>query len=328
MSSFNVSCGLTHQTISPTDDCLILFVKQAYSTYVQGEALGENMKGIGTIQNISEPDAYWLPHGKLLHVEYEGDGYFNLLDKNETFDNAYDIVRDFFNIGLVVDADPTDPNSMEFDFVMMIEKNCPNLYLELLIMEDAVKADPNLIFEELNTALSYIQTFSRIGQLYYPNHQNKLISMLTFPIHEHAYEKMLDKISEIKREDGFDNTIRGKVESLLDDIDRAIAMGTPDDVSSVEHLHTSMPSSEVKIFNVIIKKLIEGKQTIDTDHGVRIFSRYFEESTLLEAMEYLNLKIIPQVFSNDDQQNQKGLEYAKLVIDVSNHLTRKRQLKG
>lgn len=331
MSSFNVSCGLTHQTISPGDRCSLLFVKQALSNSVIGEAEHQNMVGNSTLLNISEPDAYWIPYGKILNVEYEDVGYFNLVNEGYTFENAFEIVRDMFNKNLIIDADETEPeeDQMEFNFVSMLEKNCPKLYLSL-VLPGEVETTPNELFEDLNTAMSYVQTFSRIGKMFYPSGNNlenaRFVNLLTFPMHEIAYQKMLEKTAKYKREDGYDNSIEGKVESLLEDVEKAITFGHKE-VRSFEHLHTSMPYSEVKMFNALTKTLIDNKRVVTQDHGVRIFGRYFEMSSLLESMEALDLKIIPKIFSRDSENNENGLEYANLVVEVANSLSQKRRLR-
>lgn len=331
MSSFNVSCGLTHQTISPGDKCTLLFVKQALSSYVQGEVESQNLFGNSTILNISEPDAYWIPYGKILHVEYEDVGYFNLVNEGNTFENAFEIVRDMFTKNLIIDADESEneEDRMEFNFVTMLEKNCPKLYLHL-VLQGELETSQEELFEELNTAMSYIQTFSRIGQMFYPSGNNlenaSFVSLLTFPMHEVAYKKMLEKTAKYKREDGYDNSIAGKVESLLEDIDKAIAFDN-DDVKAFDHLHTSMPYAEVKMFNAINKALIDSKRVVTQEHGERLFGRYFEVSSLLESMEALDLKLMPKIFSRDNVNNENGLEYANLVVEVANSLSQKRKLK-
>lgn len=326
MSSFNVSCGLTHQTISPGDKCTLILVKQAYSFSVNGEADGENLFGASTILNISEPDAYWLPSGRLLKVEYEDVGYFNLVDEGNTFENAYDIVRDFYKKNLIIDPTDDDPEQLSFNFQMMLENNCPKLYMELIIGEDS-QATRQEIFDELNTAMSYIQTFTRIGKMFYPSSKNTRFStMLTFPMHEVAYEKMLEKTAAFQRADGYDNSIEGKIESLLEDIEKAIAFNHTE-LKSFEHLHTSMPYSEVKMFDLITQKLISSKRNIAVDHAHRLFGRYFEMSSLLEAMEYLDLKILPQIFSKDSVNNEKGMEFAQLVNEVAESLSNKKTMR-
>lgn len=328
MTSFNVACGISHQTISAGDDCVLIFAKQAISGIVKGEADGKNMMGFSTLINVSEPDAYWLPYGKLLHVNYEGDGYFNLIDKESTFENAYDIVRDFFNKDIVIDSDKKNSDDISFNFMKMLENNCPQLYLEFILQDEDIKGTREDVFNELNIALSYLQTFSRVGNLYYPNSQTKkFVNLLTFPIHNVAYEKLITKVNEFSREDGFDNSISGKVDSLLDDIEQNIVNGSIEKVQSINHIHTSMPSQDFRIFGLIIDKLIEKKQNLNKEQGEKIFNRFFEISSLLEAMEYLNLKILPQIFSKDNANNERGVEYAALVVEVANSLSEKRRFR-
>lgn len=327
MSSFNTQCFLSHQTIKEGDECVLMFVRPSKGQDATGKIGDLMVEGTGSILNISEPDSYWTPQSLLLNVEYEGNGYFNILDIGNTYINAYSIVTDFFKEKLVIDAFDKEEEAMVFDFERMLENNCPGLYLELVVKEN-IELSKQEVMNELNIALSYIQTFSRVGQLFFPVPDMRgLVTVLTSPMHKSAYEYLLTKAEDFERQDGFTNDISGKIESLLEDLERAVAMKTLDSVKAVNHLHTSMPIAETKIFNMLTEHLVNQKIKLSTEHAKNLFSKYFEMSSLLESMEIMNLKITPQIYSSDSSENESGKEFINFTKYVSDSLSNVKKLK-
>lgn len=329
MSIFNTQCSLSHQTIREGDNCVLMLVRPSKGEDAKGMMDDLFVEGVGSILNISEPDSYWTPQSLLLHVEYEGNGYFNLIDEGNTYINAYSIVTDFFKENLVLD--PFDEEDVEdnmiFDFNKMLEKNCPGLYLELVVKEN-INLTKEEVMNELNIAFSYLQTFSRLGRLFYPvTDMRFLVTVLTSPMHKAAYEYLLNKAEDFNRDDGFMNNIEGKIESLLEEVERSVAMKTLESVHSVNHIHTSMPLNEVKVFNMITTHLVENKTVLSLEHAKNLFTKYFEMSSLLESMEAMNLKILPQIYSSDSDNNDSGKEFIDFAQHVSDSLKISKKFK-
>lgn len=329
MSNFNTQCSLSHQTIKEGDECVLMLVRPAKGESIQGMIGDTYVEGIGSLLNVSEPDSFWTPQSLLLHVKYEGNGYFNLIDKENTYMNAYNVISDFFNEQLTLEAfdEDEEEDAMIFNFEKMLEKYCPGLYLEFSVKEN-LELSKEEVMNELNTAFSYLQTYSRIGRLFYPvDDMRGLVNIFPSPIHTPAYEYLLKKVENFQRDDGYYNDIDGKVESLLEDVERSVAMKTFESVNAVNHLHTSMPTGEVKTFNIVTKHLVENKIVLTFEHAKNLFGRYFEMSSLLEAMETMNLKINPQIYTADEDDNTMGQEFVNFTQHVSESLSEKRKLK-
>lgn len=328
MPNFNTQCSLSNQTIKEGDSCVLMMVRPSKGVFIEGFVGDIPYKGFGSILNISEPDSFWSPQSMLLHVEYEGAGYFNLIDKGNSLINAYSLISDYFHYEMVlepfVDA---DDEPMIFNFQQMLERNCPQVYMELAVKEQLDISREDLL-DELNTAFSYLQTYSRMGRLFIPVEDKRgLVSLQSCPMHTSAYDYLLKKVEDFKREDGFYNDIGGKVDSLLEDIEKAVALNTPDIVLAVNHLHTSMPSAENKAFNMLTKQLVASRKFLEKGHANALFKKYFEMSSLLEAMETMNLKISPQIYSHDGNNNDSGNEFVNFAKHVRNEITVSRKNK-
>lgn len=328
MFTFNTQCSLSHQTIKEGDPCVLMMLKPSKGQTAQGFIGEELFVGIGNVLNISEPDSYWSLQSMLMHVEYEGAGYFNLVDKGNTIINAYNLMLDYFNNDCILEpfADGDD-EPMVFNFQQMLENNCPQIYMEFAV-KDKLDISREDLLSELNTAFSYLQTFSRMGRLFVPVDDIRgLLSVQVSPMHLSAYEYLLKKVEDFKREDGFYNDIDGKVDSLLEDIERSVAMKTEDIVLAVNHLHTSMPAAETKAFNMLTKHLVRNKLVLDKTHARNLFGRYFEMSSLLEAMETMNLKLVPQIYSKDGNNNDSGNDFLEFTQHVNQSVVQSRKNK-
>lgn len=328
MGSFNTTCFVSQQTITPGDEAIIFPIKQQ-STYRPVELIlksGENKEvaKYGYCHSNCYPTAFWAYCGPMIRATYDDYGRFNL-DEDEY--NIMNLVS-FFNIlsKAVCDVkqgeNPYHDQSLEFDKIY----------------------DPKqqYSFDQLVEVWDKVWTVASKARLFMDGSKGPF-SVAFAVMHKASAQYFVDSVSKCKGWDGESYEMKSYFNSYINRYFKQMKETFGESLNAGELAFACGSIMRLEDFRIgeqegtyykpyynvskeVTKEFIDyikANPTIKkipkkfTNSLLKHFKPQIEHRYIATGLTHMNLTLSPMVYSSQDYSNEIGNSYLEMVKQVN-----------
>lgn len=345
MGAHNTTCFASQQTIALYDKCRVVAIRQAATyTAVRGMHNSEPFTQYGVCSSTCGPDSFWEPVGDFIEAEYEDSGRVILGCNPSNLVNVLFFLQAMLQGAAEVFED--DEDAVPFSFSKFVESTAPDVFAIVSGTQSGI----------LNAGLhstcidvlwpQVVACWDRVWEIAEEHRQfyappNMLLRPLQFAIiHEAAYNALAPIGLNIQPSE-----MRAKQRALFD---RALATSAEwaarlADNNNVlykilfvdrvpREFDSLSPSGNLRyggndyVVTSVIDAYLAGEHT--KDECFESLQPWMAGRHCLRALDNLNLRLSPMVFTTQDYTNQIGQKYSAFVQDVSKTVTAQRARAG
>lgn len=348
MGSFNTSCFVTHQTIAPRNECVIVAIRQQ-ATYQPVELTyrGTTASHYGATYSTCYPVAFWEPVSPFFEATYNDYGRVLLADTPLNRGKLRDFIKDALAYTPVVSQGENQFHDVPYDLRAFMQEKTPQLLVA--ITEDKVFNADTFPFEQGVACWDYIYEVAQEQRMFWRDIQGKLRPMSYSIMHKAAWTELIGLMESYSTYRGESYALQSFLPRILEGfkakVERCKVTVTPEMTEKEKEAAKTLHS--IRLLDLLEQayepiRRMAGESIHDHEievvATVRALTEFLagtlDETALCEelrpwlapyyacaALEALNLHFEPIVYASQDYGNEIGTAYLRLVSKVETTLS-------
>jgi len=308
MGSFNTFCCVSHQTINPGEQCVIIPIARnsSWTPVKITTKKGVDLELRGATDSTCYSNAFWNPIAIPLRATYDDYGRFELVNDEDNFE----YLKDFLHIANERCPVVHEGENEYHDVPLNVQQRMESFDGSF---DNAIE-----IFDEIYEATQEYRSF------FLANNQD-YVPLQFMVIHKTAWDELVSIAeNDNKTWDDRPNDRRSRLNRMLNGesryghmIDRMFWYALNSEFLSIscEGLHLPLNGSRPdKYYNA-------NKETFNAEEFLNDFKFFLDTRAVLIGMNFLGLQFSPLVYASQDYKNEIGENVARFISKVSRQIT-------
>lgn len=338
MGSFNLTCGVTQQTVAPGDPCYVMAILQCGAfDEVQLQKDGDSRTEHSFASMTCHYDGFWRPVGNFIAATYDDYGQVKIDLEGINYAKVLHLFKQILQRSWNTKQGVNEYHDLPFDFKSFITNSAPRLQ-ELL---DGTATDiraPEYI-KAVHACWEYVWAVARKGRLYLSDFVQVARPLEFTVIHATAYHELIEvagRVKDLNEVPTHPDTYlpyviskaREAADKLEDEYEKMYAFkdAIQDSIRFADGAARPLWDILTTDLPGFLRKWISG--SISDETLLKVLLLQTRDRYALGGYTAMNLRLMPAVTASQDYFNQVGHTYAEFIAKISPGISRNRMVRA
>lgn len=351
MGSFNLACFVTNQGIPSGQKVRVTPIIQAstFNEVALTDSDGVQHQMYGPSKSVCYSDANWIPITTFFEAEYEDYGRFIFRESDSNRLTAFSLIQYLFKRSLIAAQGSNSIHEPAFDIKQFLMTSTPALYEQLAkeAWHSSVRMYEGVSEEDLSNILNYIQESAWRSRVFVKSNSGAIRPLKFSVMCEAAYQALISHLESLigwddlpmDRDSVLTRGVQDAYTRVTQVIDAILTKNPSREIDnhyraylfseSLKYLYGQHNASDVYVppydflFSISERAILENPPPVDC--FVAELLPTIDDIYAVRALNSLNVTFSPLLSAGQGCDNETGIAYANLVLDVSNRV--KKELK-
>lgn len=336
MGSFNMTCGVSQQTIAPGDPCYVMAILQRADSDLVQIAQEKQSKKVTEFPSMTcHYDGFWRPVGNFIRGKYDDYGQIALELDDLNRNKLLHLFKELQGRAWNTKQGSNQYHDLPFNFTTFLKKVTPTL----LAVLEGPESEPNTaaLDSDIQKCWEYVWEVARKGRLFLNDSMHVPRPLEFAMVHAATYDALVSVTAAGKSWQGgsmeMDTYLRKNVKEALAGAKKDPDMRGYDIANHLREAFRFIDGGGLPLTDLLNRDLMAigyriADKRITSDQALQIFAQVMPDRYALGGYTALNARLMPAPTASQDYCNDVGQAFAALVAKVSSQVSRMRQEKA